>query len=80
MLTHAGFFSENRSALIYEKEQQSGKIIHDRAKKFTFLRRFDRRSTIFLDIEKSISKRLFSNDSKCKTITVGQLIKDKTRL
>ena len=32
---------------------------------------FDRRDTVFLDIEKSNSKRVFSNDSKCKTVIRG---------
>ena len=39
--------------------------------KFIFLRRFERRNTFFLDIEKSNSKRLFLNDSKCKSVTEG---------
>ena len=34
--------------------------------------------TRFLDIEESNSKRLFSNGTKCKTVTRGQLIKMKT--
>ena len=33
--------------------------------------------TRFLDVEKSSSKRLFSDDSKYKTITRGQLISIK---
>ena len=33
-----------RSALIHRKEQESRKKFHNRAKKFTFLRRFDRRN------------------------------------
>ena len=38
-------------------------------KVFTFLRMFDRRNRFFLDIENSDLKRLFSNDSECKTVT-----------
>ena len=48
------FFSETqfdtfRSVLIYGKEQESRKkeLFHNRAKNFTYLRRFDRRNTIF---------------------------------
>ena len=47
------------------------KKCHNRAKKFTFLRRFDHRNTFFLDAEKSYSKNLFSNDSECKTVIRG---------
>ena len=48
-----------RSFLIYGKEQESRKkVFRNRAKKSTFMRRYDRRNT-FLDTEKSNSKRLF---------------------
>ena len=75
LLTHVGFLSETRSdtfrsVLINGKEQKSGKKWYIPVQKITFLRRFDRRNT-FLDIEKSISKRLFSDYSKCKTVTRG---------
>ena len=79
LLTHVGFFFRKQdqilselSVLIYGKEQESRKkIFHNRVKKFTFLRRFDCRKTFFLDIKKSNSKKLFSNGSKCITITRG---------
>ena len=45
-------------------------ILHNHAKRLVFLRRFHLRDT-FLDIEKSNSKRLFSNDFKCKLVTRG---------
>ena len=60
VLTSVGFFSKTgsdtfRSVLVYGKEQQSRKnIFHNSAKKFNFLRRFDRRNT-----EKSNSKCCF---------------------
>ena len=70
------FFSKTwsdtfRSVLVYGKEQKSRKTCHNRAKKFIFLRRFDRRDPFSLDIEKANSKRLLLNDPKCKTITRG---------
>ena len=40
-------------------------------KKFIFVRRVKRRNTFFLDIEKSNSKRLFLNGSRCKSVTRG---------
>ena len=52
-LTHVGFCSKSwsdtfRSVLVYGKEQESRKkIFHNRAKKFIFLRVFDRRNTFF---------------------------------
>ena len=68
------------NVLVHGKGQESRKMYFITVqKKFIFLRRFDSRNTFFLDIEKSDSKRLFSNDSKCKSITRGQLIKDKNR-
>ena len=77
LLTHVGFFWKMwsdtfKSVLVYGKEQESRrKIFHNRAKKFIFLRSFDRRNTFFLEFEKSNSKRLFLNDSKCKSVTRG---------
>ena len=74
LLTHVGFFSKTgsdtfRSVLISGKEQESGKkMCQYRAEKIVFPRRFDRRNTLLLDIKKSNSKYLFSNDSKCKTV------------
>ena len=59
-----------RSVLVYGEEPEAQKICHNCTKKIIFLRGFDRRNT-FLDIEKSNSKNLLSNDSKCKTISRG---------
>ena len=58
---------------IYGKEQESRKKYFITVQKtFIFLRKFDRRNTFLLDIEKSNSKSLFSNDSiKHNTITSG---------
>ena len=71
------FFSKTgsdtfRSVLIYGKEQEfRKKYVITVQKESIFLRGFDRRNMFFLVIEKSDSKRLFSNDSKCKAITKG---------
>ena len=71
LLTYFGFFSKTWSELsevfwYMERSKNLEKNFHNRAKKFIFLRRFDRRNT-FLGIDKSNSKRLFLNDSKCKS-------------
>ena len=52
LLARVGFFSKTvsdtfRSALIYEKEQESRKIPQNRAEQFLFLKRSDRRNTFF---------------------------------
>ena len=59
-----------RSLLIYQKEQESGKNIltmHENSSSLEGLMA----ETHFLDIEKSNSKRLFSDNSKCKIVTKG---------
>ena len=49
-----------RSFFVYGKEQESRKIIcHNRAKKFTFLRRFDRKNTVFGAWRNLIDKLVF---------------------
>ena len=73
LLAHVGFFLENKVSCfqkcfdIWKGVRISKKIFHNCAKRITFLRRFDRRNMFFLDIGEPNSKKLFSNDSKCKT-------------
>ena len=64
LLTHVGFFSKTwsdtfRSVLIYRKEQESGKIFRNRAKRFIFFRRFDRKNTFF-QILRNLIKVIFN--------------------
>ena len=63
-------WSDNfRSVLIDEKEKEHRKKYFIIVQEIiTFLRTFELLN-VLLDIEKSNSKRLFSNDSKCKKIT-----------
>ena len=77
------FFSKTgsdtfRSVLIYGKDQESRKkCVITVQKNFVFLRGLDRRNTFLQISKKSYSKSLFSNYTKCKTVTRGQLMKDK---
>ena len=68
-MTYAGFFRQNglilAEAFVYGKEQEPLKnIYHNRAKKFTFLRRFDCKNMVF-----EISRNLIRN--ACFQITLN---------
>ena len=69
LLTHVGCFGQNVLILsevffVYGKEQESRKICPNRAKKFNFLRVFDRKNTLF-----EISRNLFRKS--CLQLTVN---------
>ena len=61
-----------KHGLIISKEGRiSKKIFHNRAKNIHPPENVGTWKHAFLDIKKSDSKRLFSSDSKCRTITRG---------
>ena len=73
-LNRVGFFFENRSdtfgsVLIYGKEQESPPKCHNCAKYLYSCESLAAETRFFSDTEKSNSKRLFSDDPKCTTVT-----------
>ena len=64
MLSHVGFFRQNglilsEVSLYMEESKNLEKICHNRAKKFTFLRGFDRKDRLFEISRNLIRKACF---------------------
>ena len=73
LLAHVGFLRQNGLTLsevfLYTERSKNHekKYIITVQKNFTFLRRFDRKNTVF-GISRNLIDKFVSNDSKCKKI------------
>ena len=76
------FFRQNGLILseffcIWKGARIMKKVYHNRAKKFTFLRRFDRKNTVFRIIEKSNRKTCFQMNLNARKSCADSFLKIK---